>query len=155
VKGKVTGERSRDSVSEKIDYLFQTVRRPDGREFTYDDVERGTSGRVSRSYVWKLRHGRNRNPSLDVIEAMSVYFGVPPEYFFGGELRSEARAIEAAEVAALLQDPDARLMADRVRGLSPTAIQALLALVEHLRSIEGARDRPVSLEPEGGPKGAA
>lgn len=44
--------RARDTVSEKIDHLFRTVRRADGREFTYDDVERGTEGRVSRSYVW-------------------------------------------------------------------------------------------------------
>ena len=41
-------DRSRDNVPQKIDHLFRTVRREDGREFTYDDVERGTQGRVSR-----------------------------------------------------------------------------------------------------------
>jgi transcriptional regulator with XRE-family HTH domain len=128
--------RSRDSVSEKIDHLFHTVRRPDGREYTYDDVEQGTSGRVSRSYVWKLRHGRNRNPSLDVIEAMSEFFDVPPEYFFGEELMDSGTAKEAADVAALLRDPAARAVAERARGLGPQSLQAVMDLVESLRSIE-------------------
>jgi transcriptional regulator with XRE-family HTH domain len=128
--------RSRDTVSEKIDHLFHTVRRPDGREFTYDDVEQGTAGRVSRSYVWKLRHGRNRNPSLDVIEALSEFFRVPPSYFFGEALAEGTAAKEAAEVAALLQDRSARSVAERARGLSPQSLHAVIDLVDNLRGIE-------------------
>lgn len=133
--------RARDSVSEKIDHLFHTVCRADGREFTYDDVERGTGGRVSRSYVWKLRHGRNRNPSLDVIEAMAEFFRVPPSYFFGEALESDPQAREAAEVAALLQDPAARRVAEKARGLSTPSIQALSGLIDSLHVIENGRRR--------------
>jgi transcriptional regulator with XRE-family HTH domain len=135
-------DRARDHVSDKIDHLFRTVRRDDGREFTYDDVERGTRGRVSRSYVWKLRHGRNRNPSLDVIEALSQFFRVPPSYFFGHELETDELAQRSAEIASLLQDDSARQVARQARGLSPTALTAVSDLIQHLRMMdEGATRR--------------
>jgi transcriptional regulator with XRE-family HTH domain len=134
-------QRSKDTVSEKIDHLFQTVRRPDGREFTYDDVEQGTAGRVSRSYVWKLRHGRNRNPSLDVIEALGEFFRVPPAYFFGDGSADKSPAKEVAQVAALLRDPAARKVAERAKGLSPQSVSAIADMVEHLRKIESAMRR--------------
>jgi transcriptional regulator with XRE-family HTH domain len=134
-------QRSKDTVSEKIDHLFHTVRRPDGREFTYDDVEQGTAGRVSRSYVWKLRHGRNRNPSLDVIEALGEFFRVPPTYFFGDGSADAGAGREAAQVAALLRDPAARKVSERARGLSPQSVAAISDMVEHLRKIESAMRR--------------
>jgi transcriptional regulator with XRE-family HTH domain len=134
-------ERSTETVSEKIDHLFHTVRRPDGREFTYDDVEQGTAGRVSRSYVWKLRHGRNRNPSLDVIEALGEFFRVPPSYFFNDGGADKAATREAAAVAALLRDPASRKVSERARGLSPQSVAAITDMVEHLRKIESAMRR--------------
>jgi transcriptional regulator with XRE-family HTH domain len=134
-------ERARDHVSQKIDHLFRTVRREDGREYTYDDVERGTQGRVSRSYVWKLRHGRNSNPSLDVIEALAQFFRVPPSFFFGASLKDEKTAREAAEIAALLQDQAAREAAERARGLSPAGLKAVLDMIEHVRALDHGSSR--------------
>ncbi len=134
-------KRARDTVSEKIDHLFRTIRRHDNREYTYDDVERGTNGKVSRSYVWKLRHGRNRNPSLDVIESMSEFFQVPPAYFFEPGDAAEGRAGELAAAAALLQDASARLVSEKVRGLSPTSMEAVNSLIDNLHAIEASRGR--------------
>jgi transcriptional regulator with XRE-family HTH domain len=128
--------RSSATVSEKIDHLFNAVRRPDGREFTYDDVEQGTGSRISRSYAWKLRHGRNRNPSLDVIEAMSEFFGVLPEFFFEQAVIDAAMGSDAAAVGDLLRDPGARAVAERIRGLSPQSLQAVVDLEDNLWAIE-------------------
>ena len=129
---------SGDSLAEKVDHLFLTVRRPDGREHTYDDVESGTRGRVSRSYVWKLRKGRNRNPSLEVVEALSEFFGVPAGYFFGPPIGANEEAASAAAVAALLRDEAARRLLEGSRGLSPAAMAALLAMLDHLRELDGS-----------------
>lgn len=137
--------KARDTISHKIDHLFVTVLRSDGREFTYDDVERGTDGRVSRSYVWKLRHGRNNNPSLDVIEALSQFFGVPPAYFFGPPLSDDDAAREAAEVAALLKETSVRRVAERAKGLSAVSLQAVENLVDNLKTLEGAKSRRTKL----------
>jgi transcriptional regulator with XRE-family HTH domain len=128
--------RSSATVSEKIDHLFRAVRRPDGREFTYDDVEQGTGSRISRSYIWKLRHGRNRNPSLDVIEAMSEFWGVLPEFFFEQAAIDDKAESDAAAVADLLRDPAARAVAERIRGLSPQSLQTVMDLEDSLRAIE-------------------
>jgi transcriptional regulator with XRE-family HTH domain len=136
--------RARESVSEKIDHLFHAVRRGDGREYTYDDVEQGTNGRVSRSYVWKLRHGRNRNPSLDVLEAMAEFFKVPPEYFFSSGPEDEERAKALAEMASLLQDEAVRLVAEKARGLSSTSLEAVGSLVDNLHAIERSGRRVAS-----------
>jgi transcriptional regulator with XRE-family HTH domain len=133
--------RARDYVSGKIDHLFHTVRREDGREYTYDEVEQGTDLRVSRSYVWKLRHGRNSNPSLDVIEALSNFFGVEPEYFFVPKDGDDDRSRRIADIAALLQDSGVRSIAERARGLSPTSIEAINSMIDNLHAIEKPRGR--------------
>lgn len=129
--------RAADAIAAKIEYLFNTVRRPDGREYTYDEIERGTSGRVSRSYVWKLRNGRSHNPSLDVIESLAEFFHVPPEFFFGFDGDPEDQQSETAMVAALLHDPAARRLAEAARGLTPTAVRIVLGVIGALRPIEG------------------
>jgi hypothetical protein len=75
-----------------------------------------------------------------VIEAVGEFFSVPPEYFFC-HLQDEALATEAAEVAALLHDPAARSVAERARGLSDTASQAVVALIDSLHTIESGHGR--------------
>lgn len=127
---------ARSRISEKIDLLFRTVRRGDNREYTYDDVERGTEGRVSRSYVWKLRHGKNTNPSLDVLEALSQYFRVPPAFFFNEDEAGDAQQLRMAAVAAILDDAAARSVAEQARGLSAQSLEAVSRLLENLHAIE-------------------
>lgn len=129
--------RAAEAIGAKIEYLFNTVRRPDGREYTYDEIERGTQGRVSRSYVWKLRNGRSHNPSLEVIESLAEFFHVPPEFFFSLDNDSEDAQRDAALVAALLHDPAARRLAEAARGMTPTAVRIVLGLIGALRPIEG------------------
>ncbi len=137
--------RAADAIAAKIDYLFHTVRRPDGRAYTYDDIERGTGGQVSRSYVWKLRNGKSQNPSLDVIEALAAFFHVPPEFFFGAVGEGDESQREAALVAALLHDPAARRLAEAARGLTPTAVRIVLGVISALRPVDGM----VADEPRG------
>ena len=131
--------RARDHISAKIDLLFRTVIRGDGREFTYDDVEQGTDGRVSRSYVWKLRHGKNTNPSLDVLEALATFFRVPPEFFFSGSQEHETRSLRLASASAVMEDPAARMVAERARGLSAASLEAVGRLLENLHAIERSK----------------
>ena len=121
------------SIPEKLDNLFRTVRRPDGREFTYDEVEKGTAGAVSRSYVWKLRHGKNENPSLEVVEAISAFFHVPVSYFFG---HGEEADPDALAVAGLLQNPELRRLAERAQGLSPDGLELVGQLVDGLTRMQ-------------------
>jgi transcriptional regulator with XRE-family HTH domain len=125
---------TRDSVPDKIDYLFKTIRRPDGREHTYDEVEHGTGGAVSRSYIWKLRHGRNRNPSLEVISALGRFFDVPVAYFFDEKLNPEESA-EVVAIAGLIRNPDVRRLAEQAAGLTPDQLALLTEMAARLKRL--------------------
>jgi transcriptional regulator with XRE-family HTH domain len=124
---------TRNSVPEKIDHLFKTVRRPDGREHTYDDVERGTGGAVSRSYIWKLRHGRNRNPSLEVVEALGRYFDVPVTYFFDDVSAGSSDDVVAA--AALMRNPALRKLMEEAQALPADQVLLLIEMASGLRRL--------------------
>ncbi len=65
-----------------VDDLFKVKRRPDGKEYTYQEVENALEKRLSGSYVRKLREGIIRNPGRDALLELCTFFHVPASYFF-------------------------------------------------------------------------
>jgi hypothetical protein len=49
-------------VSQKFERLLDAHRRPDGREWTGQQLDEATGGVVTRSYFVNLRKGRIRSP---------------------------------------------------------------------------------------------
>ena len=70
------------TLAEKLERLFDEVRKPDGSKYSQTEVIEGTKGVLTRVYLWKLRTGRAMNPGFHVIKAISDFFGVEPSYFF-------------------------------------------------------------------------
>jgi transcriptional regulator with XRE-family HTH domain len=129
---------------DRLDYLFQTFRAPDGGEYTYrqvaDGIEQLVGYKTSPSYLQVLRTGVRINPSIKHLHGLCAFFGVPIEYFFDEEL---ARQLDAQlELAASLRDPAVRQLATRAVGLSVEALETLTAMVEHVRQLEGLDSRP-------------
>lgn len=136
------GEPSRRrSLSEKLDYLFATVR-PDKGEFTHEQVAsalREAGGpTISATYVWQLRKGLRENPTKHHLEALADFFGVSPSYFFD-EAAAEKIDAELALLTAL-RDTSVRAMALRASGLSAGTLEAIRAIIEQARRIEGLPD---------------
>src|SRR5260370_41461625 len=108
----------------RLDRLFQTVRPPDGGEYTYRQVfvgiERLVGWRFSSSHLQSLRMGDRTNPSMRHLHGLCAFFGVPIRYFFDEEL--EARVDAQLELAPSLRDPAVRNLAMRAAGLSPEAL---------------------------------
>jgi len=78
------------SVAEKVDSLFRDFPKDiDGKEHSYRDVEKESGGAVTATTVWKLRTGRIKRPSLQVIEAICEFFNVPIAYFSSEEPPSD------------------------------------------------------------------
>lgn len=134
----------------KLDRLFQTVRPEGGRkEYTAEEVaaalrERG-GPTISGSYVWQLRRGVKDNPTKRHLEALADFFGVPAAYFFDdGELA--ARVDAELRLLASMRDAGVRRVAARVAGLSVEGIEAIIAMIEHVRRLEGAP--PIAPEAE-------
>jgi len=123
----------------RLDHLFQTVRAPDGGEYTYRhvaaEIERLVGYRASSSYLQELRAGLRINASMKHLHGLCAFFGVPIAYFFDVDLA--ARVDTQLDVAASLRDPLVRRLAVQATGLSTDTLQAITQIVQHTRRIEG------------------
>ncbi|MBO0883459.1 MAG: helix-turn-helix transcriptional regulator, partial [Mycobacterium sp.] len=78
------------TVAQRLEHLFHTVRKPDGREYSNDEVAAGIhqdqGETISASYIWYLRTGQRDNPTFKHINALARFFGVPAAYFFDDDV---------------------------------------------------------------------
>lgn len=127
------------TLAEKLDALFRAVRTSEGDEYTHEEVAaavRASGGpTISATYVWQLRKGMRDNPTKHHLEALSAFFGVPASYFFD----EEAAERIAAELSLLgaMRDASVRRVAVRAVGLSAASLEAIAAMLEQARRLEG------------------
>jgi transcriptional regulator with XRE-family HTH domain len=131
--------RQPKTLAEKIARLFATVRSPEGDEYTHEEVAtaiREAGGpTISATYVWQLRKGIRDNPTKHHLEALAAFFGVSPSYFFDEEA---AERIEAElDLLTALRDASVRSVALRAAGLSQGSLEAIRAIIEQARQLEG------------------
>lgn len=69
------------NIAEKIDLLFKTITRPDGKEYSYRDIEELSGDAISGTAIWKVRTGQTKNPTPKLLQALSQAFEVPLAYF--------------------------------------------------------------------------
>ena len=70
-------------IGAKVDLLFRTLTRPDGKPYTYQHVAAGTG--LNFSYLRKLRVGKAASPSRQVLERLTSFFEITPDYWFRSE----------------------------------------------------------------------
>jgi transcriptional regulator with XRE-family HTH domain len=127
------------TLAERVDHLFATVRKPNRREYSNEEVsatiarDQGVS--VSASYLWYLRTGQRDNPTFKHLNALARFFGVPPAYFFDDETTATVEA-ELALLAAV-KDAGVRDVALRASGLSPRSLDAITDMINRVRELEG------------------
>ncbi|EME97635.1 hypothetical protein [Streptomyces mobaraensis] len=134
------------SLSERIELLFTTVRRPDRTPYSNEEVARAcresTGESFSATYLWQLRTGRRDNPTKRHLEALAAFFRVPVAYFF-----DDAPGTPVAEEVALLsamRDAGVRDVALRAVNLSPDGLGTVRDLIESIARREAERRRPSS-----------
>jgi transcriptional regulator with XRE-family HTH domain len=141
------GDASRSkpgSLAERLNRLFETVH-PAGRgPYSNEEVAsaiREQGGDISRAYLSYLRNGERTNPTLQHLQALARFFGVTAAYFFDDDVAAEVNA--QLHIAVALRDAEVRAVALRAVGLSPKALQAVVAIIEEVRSLEGLpKDAP-------------
>jgi transcriptional regulator with XRE-family HTH domain len=130
------------TLAEKIDTLFDVVRRPNREQFSHEEVAkacREASGEsFSATYLWQLRTGRRDNPTKRHLEALANYFHVPVAYFFDDE-QGEAIAKELQLLGAL-RDAEVRSMALRAVTLSPEGIGTISDMIDVIARREKDRE---------------
>jgi transcriptional regulator with XRE-family HTH domain len=130
------------TLAQKVDWLFDVHRSPQGKQFTYGYVQRATGGRITASYVWKLRTGAMGNPGLSALEALADFFQVPLDYFSqGGEyLEDTIRLAHGMSHNGGGRQDTLRRLAARAGTLSDDHLRAVVELAEYL----GAHEQPAS-----------
>lgn len=103
------------TLAERLNWLFETVRRPTGRKHTNKEVAEFCRNRTGESfspeYISQLRKGQRDNPTKRNLEALAAFFEVSPAYFFDDERSEQIRA--QMDLAAALRDNDIRAVALR------------------------------------------
>jgi transcriptional regulator with XRE-family HTH domain len=131
-------------IARRLDALFRTKLPKDGkgREYSYKEVEKAINDvagpkSISHSYIWQLRTGKSTNPTLRGLSLLAAFFSVPITYFFDDE--EAERLANQLGLAAAFDDDLVRRIATRATGLSDASLEAVLAIVENARTIEGLR----------------
>ena len=121
-----------------MDYLFRQVH-PRGRKpFTHPEVAAATG--LSTGLLSALRSGKNTNPTKDTVERLAGFFGVPVTYFFDDQSTEQIAA--QIGLAAAIRDAGIAQAAARMIGLSQGSIEAVTAMAEQLRRLEGLDQTP-------------
>lgn len=127
-------------LARRLQHLYDTVH-PAGRK-PYSDrevaeaVNEAAGEQITgRTYLYQLRTGRSANPTYKLLIGLARFFGVPPTYFFSEE--ETARGELPPEVVAVLRDDGVRNLALKAAGLSEQSRQAIEAMIESARAIEG------------------
>lgn len=130
----------RQTLPEKLEHLFATVRPPGGlgRSYTVREIaERAkAAGKpISASHVHQMKIDPSKNPSMKALESVAAAFEVPVVYFFNDE---NAATIERdLELLAALRSEAVRDVAKRVSGLSPPSLQAIMLMIDQAREWDG------------------
>ncbi|MEV0155146.1 XRE family transcriptional regulator [Micromonospora sp. NPDC050686] len=127
------------NLADRLNQLFATVRRPDRREYSNEEVASAILQRqgvtVSASYLWYLRTGQRDNPTVRHLNALAAFFGVPTAYFVDDEA---ARRVDAElAVATAMRDVGVRTVALRANGLSAESLETIRDVIDRVRQLEG------------------
>jgi len=133
-----TGQPKPGSLADRLNCLFETIRPPGRAPYSNEEVARAVreeGGDISRAYLSYLRNGERTNPTFQHLQALARFFGVTPAYFFDDDVAAEVNA--QLDLVVLLRDAEVRAVALRAAGLSPKGLQAVAAIIEEVRSLEG------------------
>jgi transcriptional regulator with XRE-family HTH domain len=122
------------NVTDRIDLLFKTVTKPDGNEYSYQDVEELTGGVVTRAAIWKARTGKTENPRQRLLGALSKAFQVPMEYFSDEQVTAEDILRYQKQYHS---DRLVERIALRSSGLDDDGKQAILDMITFVRKVQG------------------
>ncbi len=128
------GRKIDQRLTTLIDALYPDERRRPGYAKLAQEIRETTGRAISGTYLWELATGKKSNVTLDHLEALAEFFGVPLEYFVNDGTAAKVNAQLA--LASALGDAQVRNLALRANGLSAASLEALLAMVDEVRRLQ-------------------
>jgi transcriptional regulator with XRE-family HTH domain len=143
---KIRGEAMATTsiTAQLVDSLFKTHLKPDGQEYSYQEVSQALGRELDPSYLAKVRRGVIKNPGRDALMHLCLFFQVPASYFFPelAALAPEQQPREEESVQTLR-------VAFRSMNLSPDVQKYLEGIIAALRNQDRVSEdqAPVSQVP--------
>jgi transcriptional regulator with XRE-family HTH domain len=131
------------AIARRLDHLFLTVHPPDRGPYSLREAAEGINQAagtklISAAYLSQLRNGERAEPSHSRLAAVAQFFGVDVRYFSDDDI---ARRTDAElDVLATLRDSGVYGLAVRAAGLSERSLEAVRAVIENARRLEGLPD---------------
>ena len=141
------------TMRDRLNYLFETVRPPGKPRYSVREVaeaiKRDQNFDISAAYINYICTGERENPGVQQVSAIARFFGVPAAFLLGEgdtghvareleQLRDAVRVREKLEAADdAMNDPGVRVVALKARGLSPSHLKLVSAMLDQVREIEG------------------
>jgi transcriptional regulator with XRE-family HTH domain len=127
------------SFAARLNHAFAMLTKPDGREYSNEEVSRSLreqGEQISVSYLFQLRSSKKDNPTLRHIEALGRFFGLPGSYFFDDAVTDrvnqqlEQLRQERERLAEIGGRDEVKLMALRAGQLAPDRFRLVSELVD-------------------------
>jgi transcriptional regulator with XRE-family HTH domain len=127
-------------IAQRLNHLFETVHPPGRGPYSLREVveainEDAGAKLMSAAYLSQLRTGQRTEPSHSRLAAIAKFFGVDIRYF-ADDATAQATD-EQLEFLGAMRDSGVRAVAIRAAGLSDTALEAVKALIDTARRLEG------------------
>ncbi len=112
-----------------VDSLFKTHLKPDGQEYSYQEVSNALGRELDPSYLAKVRRGVIKNPGRDALMHLCLFFQVPASYFF-----PELEALAPEQQTPEQESMNSLRVAFRSMNLSPDVQKYLEGIIAALRN---------------------
>ncbi len=125
------------TFAEKLDYLCRVIHPSDRGPYTLEELGRAFD--VSPQYVHALRRGTKTKPTIEVVQRIADFFGIPSGAFFNDRPQEAQQAADEVAAFIALRDAGIRQVALRLTGRTPEEREEILGLVDHVRQMQDAR----------------
>lgn len=136
--GKLPGEapegESIDSeIGEKVRFLLNTFKKPNGEPYNYREVEEGTKGEINYSWLWKLANGHVNNPGIQALKSLTTFFGITPDFWFKDLNEWVAEQTSVSDNEQVGKGDELERLALYAKGLNAEDLDIVINLVEAFR----------------------
>jgi len=141
------------TLADKLQLLRRLKTPPRGKPPSYEAMARAITEAgvpITAPHIWALVNGKTTDPKLRHLEGIARYFTVSPSYFLDSrvadEIDPQLETLDQLKNVGLL-DISVKLGREAY-GLSQASIDVVMAMISHLRQVEGVADAPAEPDPD-------